>query len=260
MLQHKSTVIALLAVFIAAITAVLIFFIDIRDGQSWQAAPVPHQSPAAELVFEQSPGPDVPTLQTLTRGATTDAEAIAQVVAWFNAEENNLRSLWREENDTRLAGLFTMYVVHISHIYGETPYQTSFLDYLTLERSHCGNYSVAQAQIAEALGLEWRLLELSSGWHGWIEIRVDDQWEIFDSTVNVWIDTSSYELFQGAAREYRSFYTPLLDIDRPDARLHLDEGYNMQQLRANMPGFGVYFLPPGEIVLSHRIAEVTAPA
>jgi hypothetical protein len=55
---------------------------------------------------------------------------------------------------------------------------------------------------------------------------------------------------QQVQREYRSFYTPLLDINRPGARLHLSEGYNMQQFRIDLPGLGLFYNPPGEIVVS----------
>jgi hypothetical protein len=203
-----------------------------------------------DLVFEQVPGPDVPTLQEITFGSTSDEEAIQQVAEYFDTHKDELGTLWREDNETRLAGIFTMYVVHISHVYGETAYPETFTEFLAQERAHCGTFSIAQSEIAEALGLTWRMLELTSGWHGWIEILVDGEWEIFDSTVNVWISHSAFDLVKGAVREYRYFYTPLLDIDRPDARLHLAEGYNMVNLRDWMPGLGLFYNPPGELYIS----------
>jgi hypothetical protein len=145
-----------------------------------------------------------------------------------------------------------MYVVHISHVYGETTYPSSFAEYLAQPRAHCGTYSIAQSKIADGLGLTWRMWELTSGWHGWIEILVDDQWEIFDATTNTWINRSGLELLERVPREYRTFYTPLLDIDQPDARLHLNEGYNMQRFRAEFVGLGLYYNPPGEPFLSDR--------
>jgi hypothetical protein len=186
----------------------------------------------------------------MTEGAATDAEAYAMIVAYYDANKARLRTLWREDNDTRLAGIFSMYVVHISTVYGETTYPASFLEYLTQPRAHCGTYSIAQAHIAQALGLTWRMWELTSGWHGWVEILVDGQWEIFDATTNQWISRSGLELLAKEPREYRSFYTPLLDIDRQDARLHLHEGYNMEQFRIDLPGLGLFYNPPGEPFLS----------
>lgn len=206
----------------------------------------PNYPPTTDLLFQRVPGLDVPTLQTMTEGATSDAEALGMVVSYYNDNRERLRTLWREDNDTRLAGIFSMYVVHISHIYGETTYPSSFLEYLTQPRAHCGTYSVAQSHIDEALGLPWRMFELTSGWHGWVEILVDGQWEMFDATTNQWISRSGLELLQGVPREYRSFYTPLLDIERQDARLHLAEGYNMEAFRVNLPGLGLFYNPPGE--------------
>ncbi len=212
----------------------------------------PNHLPAADLVFQRVPGPDVPTLQELTAGSTTDAEAMAKVVAYYHDNQERLRVLWREDNQTRLAGIFTMYIVHISTVYGETTFPSSFLEYLQQPRAHCGTYSLAQAHIADALGLTWRMFELTSGWHGWIEIMVDGQWEMFDATTNQWISRSGLELLQGVPREYRAFYTPLLDANRPDARLHLSEGYNMEQFRVDLRGLGLYYNPPGEPFLSDR--------
>ncbi len=242
-----------LTVIMLAFTAGLIIQVsaDSRFAQVFasgaEAPDAPNHLPAADLLFERISGPDVPTLQEMTAGATTDAEALAKVVAYYDDNRERLRVLWREEDDTRLAGIFSMYVVHVSTIYGETTYPASFLEYLQQPRAHCGTYSIAQAHIANALGLEWRMFELTSGWHGWIEINVDGQWEMFDATTNQWISRSGLEMLQGAPREYRSFYTPLLDIDRPDARLHMSEGYNMQQFRIDLPGLGLFYNPPGEI-------------
>ena len=214
------------------------------------AGNAPNQLPAADLLFERVPGPDVPTLQEITAGATTDAEAMAKIVAYYHDNHDRLKTLWREDDETRLAGIFTMYVVHISTIYGETTYPSSFLEYLQQPRAHCGTYSTAQSHIADALGLTWQMYELTSGWHGWVEILVDGQWEIFDATTNQWISRSASELLQQVPREYRSFYTPLLDANRPDARLHLREGYNMEQFRIDFPGLGLFYNPPGDIFVS----------
>lgn len=211
---------------------------------------VPNRPPTTNLLFQRVPGPDVPTLQEMTAGATTDAEAYAKIVAYYAANKERLRALWQEDNPTRLAGIFSMYVVHISTVYGETTYPASFLEYLQQPRAHCGTYSIAQAHIAGALGLTWRMWELTSGWHGWVEILVDGQWEMFDATTNQWISRAGVELLQQVPREYRSFYTPLLDSTRPDARWHLEEGYNMIDFRVKLPGLGLFYNPPGEPFLS----------
>jgi hypothetical protein len=209
----------------------------------------PNVPPVTDMVFERVPGPDTPTLQELALGAATDEAIVQNVVAYYEEHHDELQSMWREENESRLQAFYAMYIVHISHVYGETRYPETLVDYMTLERSHCGIYVIAQEDIVEAFGLTWRLVGLTSGWHGWIEVLVDGQWEVFDSTVNIWINRAGYELINGVTREYRYFYTPLLDIDRPDARFHLDEGYNMHNLRNWMPGLGLFYNPPGDLVL-----------
>lgn len=210
---------------------------------------------ASSQVYEAIPGPDIPTIQAIIGAATTDAEALDAISAYYQTNRARLADLWHEDNPTRLAGLFTMYLVHISHIYGESDYPTTLLDFVGQARAHCGTYTLAEADIAHKLGLTWRAWELSSGWHGWLEIYVDDHWELFDSTVNVWISRPALELVQGVDRAYREFYSPLTDASRPDARIHLSEGYNMLDLRAKMPGLGLYFFPPGEIQPYQRASE-----
>lgn len=210
----------------------------------------PNIPPVTDLVFENVPGPDVPTLQEIGAGATTDEELLQRIADYYDVNRERLRGLWRIEDDTRLAATFAMYIVHVSTPYGETRYQTSLVDYLTLTRSHCGTYSLAQRDIVKKLGLTWREVSLSSGWHGWIEILIDGNWEVFDATTNVWISKSGFDLVNGVEREYRYFYTPLLDINRPDARLHLQEGYNMDNLRSWMPGLGLFYIPPGHLFIA----------
>lgn len=108
---------------------------------------------------------------------------------------------------------------------------------------------MAQGEILSALGLEWRSVEFV-GEHTWLEVRVSGEWEIFDATTNVWISRGIEGLQAGEPREFRGFYTPMLDSTRPDARLHIEEGYNMQRLRARMPLLGINYMPPGELMIS----------
>jgi hypothetical protein len=64
------------------------------------------------------------------------------------------------------------------------------------------------------------------------------------------------DLLADEPREYRGFYTPLLDIARLEARLHLTAGYDMQRLRARMPGVGVFYDPPGELRVAGEVVSV----
>jgi hypothetical protein len=202
-----------------------------------------------QVVFERQPGPDVPTLQALAFGAADDAEILDRVTAYYTENAERLSSLWREDHPTRLAGLFAMYISHISLPYGETPFPMTIMEFNQMERAHCGTYLVPQSLITQALGLTFRTIEFV-GEHAWLEIYVDDHWELFDATTNTWINRTGLELLNAAEREYRYFYTPMLDIDRPDARLHFDEGYNMQLLRRRMPLMGISYFPPGERVIA----------
>ncbi|MEP7293136.1 MAG: hypothetical protein ABI835_15240 [Chloroflexota bacterium] len=198
------------------------------------------------LIFSGEPGPDVSTLQEIVEGDTADSDILQDVVDYFNANKDRLAILWREDNPTRLAGIFSMYIVHISTIYGETPFPANLNEYLNDVRAHCGTYTWAQSQVAGALGLTWRTVEFV-GEHAWLEISVDDQWEAFDATTNTWLSVGVDQLMAGGSRQYRQFYTPMLDINRPDARLHMAEGYNMQRLRQRMPGVGITYMPPGQL-------------
>ncbi|MBI1257809.1 MAG: hypothetical protein GC204_10095 [Chloroflexi bacterium] len=205
------------------------------------------------LIFSGEPGPDVSTLKEIVGDDTSDADILSDITNYYNANKDRLAILWREDNPTRLAGIFSMYVVHISTIYGEVAtFPASLDEYLNDERAHCGTYTWAQFQIATALGLTWRTVEFV-GEHAWLEIKVDGHWEVFDATTNTWLSEGEDELMQGLPRQYRQFYTPMLDINRPDARLHMAEGYDMQRLRQRMPGVGITYMPPGELKVSDPV-------
>lgn len=207
-----------------------------------------------DLIFSAEPGPDMPLLQVLAEGSTSDAEIAERAAEYFDANRERLAALWREDNPTRLAGIFSMYLVHVSTDYGETTFPASLTEYVSQTAAHCGTYTFAQWHIASALGLTWRIVEFV-GEHAWLEIYVDDHWELFDATTNTWIDQGIEPLLRGEARQYRQFYTPLLDADRPEARAHMALGYDMQRLRQRMPTLGIVYMPPGEM----KIGEAVRP-
>jgi hypothetical protein len=236
----------------------LMFFVGIlgmnvsfaQDSTVTPTLPSATGTPApSTLIFSNEPGPDTLTLQEIAPGATTDEGIVQAVVDYYEENGERLSILWREENPTRLAGLFSMYVVHISTIYGETTFPTTMVEYLGQSRAHCGTYTWAQLQIADALGLTWRTVEFVAE-HAWVEVLIDGQWEVFDATTNTWLSRGVDELMQAMPRTYRQFYTPLLDINRPDARYHIAEGYDMQRLRQRMPTIGIVYMPPGELKVS----------
>lgn len=236
----------------------LLFFIGFFElgsihAQENDVNPNPTATPIpSSLIFDAEPGPDTLTLQEITVGATNDEQALEAIIRYYNENRERLGILWREEHSERLAGLFSMYVVHISTIYGETPFPTTFLEYLGQTRADCGTYTWAQVHIADALGLTYRFTEFL-GEHAWTEIQIDGHWEIFDATTNTWLSSGVDELMLGAPRNYRQFYTPLLDMNRPDARYHIAEGYDMQRLRQRMPTLGIIYMPPGELFVSDAV-------
>jgi hypothetical protein len=207
--------------------------------------------PITSRVFKSQQGPDMPTLQTIGLGAADDAEILNRVVVYFEDNRARLAALWDIDDPDRLVGIFSMYIAHISQPYGEVDaFPETLEQFMSQERGHCGTYTFAQSHIVTALGVEWRSVEFV-GEHAWIEVRVNGEWELFDATTNVWINRGIEALMAGEAREFREFYTPMLDAARPDARLHIEEGYNMQRLRQRMPLLGIQYMPPGEMRISY---------
>lgn len=194
--------------------------------------------------FEYVGNPGIPPLQTIVAGATTDQEALDMIVAYYDDHLQQISQILGETNPVRLKALYAMFVTHISHDYGVRTAPSSLLDYLAHPNSHCGMYSRFQAQISDAMGLTWRIFTHDIAQHAWVEVKVDGQWEIFDSTVNVWISTDGYSLIEGKPRQWRAFYTPMNDITRLDARMHLLDGWNMPRLRLWMPQLGLTYNPP----------------
>ncbi|MBK8026580.1 MAG: hypothetical protein IPK19_35625 [Chloroflexi bacterium] len=228
--------------------AVLVIFL-MPSAQQPMSQQTSVQPPAHELVFEHQPGPDMPTLQELAGGLTSDDEVLARVVEYYEQNHERLAILWREDHPARLAGIFAMYISHISLPYGETTFPASIVEFIQQEFAHCGTYVLPQSRIATALGLTYRTIEFVAE-HAWVEVWVDDHWELFDATTNTWINRTGLYLLARAPREYRYFYTPLLDINRPDARSHMALGYDMQRLRTRMPLMGISYFPPGEQIVT----------
>ena len=102
-----------------------------------------------DRIFSAEPGPDVSTLKEIVGDDTSDADILSDIVDYYNANKDRLALLWREDDPTRLAGIFSMYVVHISTAYGEVAaFPTSLEAYLSDDRAHCGTYTWAQREIA----------------------------------------------------------------------------------------------------------------
>jgi hypothetical protein len=201
------------------------------------------------LIFDADPAKVVPTLQEIAGNATSDQEVIDLILAYYNEHKVELQQQWQESNSARLKAFFVMNIIHVSHVYGDGGYPATFVDYLKAPASHCGPQSIYQSRLMSAFGLNWRIVAILSGLHGWVEVKIDGRWEIFDATSNVWINQSSFELLKSEPRKYRKFYMPWTDADRPDAR-QVIAGYEKHpgpfyytpgSLRSHMPGMGIYF-------------------
>ena len=216
-----------------------------------------HISPGKVLSGE--PPLNVPNLQTITAGAQTDDQAFQAVADYYNEHVAQLAAEFKETHPDRLKALFAMYTTHISSIYGaplDNP--TTFLDYLKQPYSNCGPYSYYQSVILDHLGVTWRIIEISGGTHDFVEASIDGRWEVFDATVNDWIDTSAFEMERGAERHVRKFYSPMLEM-QPSADESYELIYGAQQLRSQMPGLGVFFFPKAYLYVAAESPNQVPP-
>lgn len=165
----------------------------------------------AQYMQNQKPALDLPTLTTFDG----DIEA---AVTYFNTNYAMIEALFAESHPQRLAALYSMYVIHTTKPYGEMASAATLEDFLESPYAHCGGYGVAQGILNEVLGLTSRALLIDGGDHAFIEVLIDDNWEVFDSTVNLWVDRSLEAMLRGEPRAYRAFYTPVYDPDRASER------------------------------------------
>ncbi len=205
---------------------------------------------APDKLFSADQPLDIPVLQTIIGTAPTDGEALDAIVAYYGANADQLAVQFQERNPTRLQALFVMYVTHISNAYNSLEIvPPNLIAYLQQPYSHCGTYSQFEAEILSAFGLTWRIIEIGGGTHAFVEVLVDGNWEVFDATTNVWIDTSGFEMERGAERQRRRFYTPLLDLN---PAIPLDDGMRRvgQELRVMIPGLGLFYFPKAPLFVS----------
>ncbi len=187
------------------------------------------------------------TLGELAQNVQTDQEVLHRILRYYAGIKEELRGKWGEASDARLQALFAMNLIHVSHPYGTGSTPVRLVEYARqTPTGSCRVYSIFQSRILDAFGLPWRFVAISSGFHGWIEVRIDGQWEIFDATANVWIDQSSFELLNGTPRRFRMFYSPWSDAKRDDAQRFVERYephyFTAGALRMNMPGLGVYYM------------------
>lgn len=201
-------------------------------------------------VWNSEPSLPIPNLSELVGAVQTDAEALASVRAYYDANAESLAILFSEPDDQRSRALFGMYLIHTAVPYNVVSWDwehATFLEFVNAPTAHCGAYARAQSQLYTALGLEWRSILVDGGWHGLIEARIGAAYEVFDSTSNVWVSQPVAALLQGVEREYRAFWTPITDPRTSDVyRQHIiDSGgyYNVSELRAGIPLWGLAIFP-----------------
>lgn len=214
-------------------------------------------------IMSAEPRPAIPRLQEMTAGAASDMAIIERVYSYYEDNRADLKREFGETDPQRLAALFCMHVLHISHYYGNGgPVAASWQEYLSRELSECASLSFFQSQLLTRFGLTWRHVVISDGSHGWIECEtgtspegIAGAWEIFDSTVNVWIDQPAADLIAGGPRTYRAFYSSWYDAALPEARqcvAELSEPITGTPgtLRSYMLGMGIYYhIPPDMLIV-----------
>jgi hypothetical protein len=132
----------------------------------------------------QTPLP-IPPLSFFAIGIETNADLLARVVQYCTADTERMAVWFEETHPERLKALCGMYIVATNSPYHEQPsIPENALAFALQQTQHCGTIPVAQGEIYDALGLTWRYRQTPH--HGWIDAAIDDQWETFDATVNVW--------------------------------------------------------------------------
>lgn len=201
-------------------------------------------------VWDAAPPLEIPDLAEIIGQAATDAEALAAVRAYYEANAEALSVIFDEPDAQRTKALFGMYIIHTAVPYNVVSWDwenDDFLDFAHAPTAHCGVYARAQSQLYTEFGLTWRIVLVDGGWHGLIEVMIGDEYEIFDSTSNVWISQPVESLIRGDQRQYREFWTPVSDPNESDVyRDHIVSSngyYNVLELRAGITLWGLAVFP-----------------
>lgn len=127
----------------------------------------------------------IPPLSAFTIGVVDNDTLIARASAYCSDPTGELGRWFEESNPMRVRALCGMYIIATNAPYHEVaipvPDALTFAQTPTL---HCGTVVVPQGELYTALHLAWRW-QLVPG-HQFIEVWIDDGWETFDATVNIW--------------------------------------------------------------------------
>ncbi|MCK6578198.1 MAG: hypothetical protein L6Q98_08865 [Anaerolineae bacterium] len=201
-------------------------------------------------------------LRLIVGDARDPAAAMARVVAYFDENAAALAQAFGTSSRQETAAVYAMQLVHRHAPYGPTNhFPSDILDYATTQAyTHCGTSVAAQSQIAEALGLHWRMILIENGDHIWLEVLVDGVWQIYDATTNLVIDRPMEELLQGLPRSYRQ-YRQSTEISNCEAcRLNLRQGTSLTRLSWEMYAAGLDWTPRAPIVLWSESPAATVEA
>lgn len=202
-----------------------------------------------DVIYSGEPPLPLPSLRLLTQGSATDTEALNQVSAYIAANTETLQRVLNERDPVRAGALYALYAAHTGHVYGVHEPNAGFRAWVADPVAECGSYAEYLGQMLTALGIENRKIAISGGTHQWNEARINGRWELFDATVNLWSDTSAFEMERGAVRRVRVFYTPMLDADRVgDYQPGMRE--SAQELRAVMRRLGAGWWPKAYLLVS----------
>ena len=167
----------------------------------------------------------IPPLSWFAIGIDSNSALLDRVQQYCSADMERLSVWFEETHPQRLKALCGMYIVATNAVYHEQ--QNTPADAITFARQiaqHCGTVTIPQGEIYERLGLIWQL-RLKPG-HGYIDVLIDDHWETFDATVNVWY---------AGQRGRRMFYIPNFPGAFDHERYCYNWGcYNMRNLRVQV--------------------------
>lgn len=234
------------------ITAVLVTLIASITGTAlilqWYAELQPKawaiQVFDARVMSGERPLP-LPALTEIVGDAASDEIALARLVDYYERHRDEIAAAFDEADETRARALFGMYAVHLAAPYNVVErVPTTLVEFIHTPTAHCGTQPLAQATLYTGLGLQWRIVSVDGGWHGYAEVVVDGRYESFDATTNVWVSRSAGELIAGMRRQYRMFYTPILDAHADGVwRVHMQDGWDVLGLRRDLPQWGISVFP-----------------
>lgn len=116
-------------------------------------------------------------------------------------------------DDKKLRALFMMNFVHMYGYYGKRNLKEKTLNDLLRgsEYYQCEANTTFLAMLLDKTGYEFRTVVIANRTHGFVEVKFDDNWQILDPTVNLWINKSTEELLSKSERVNKQFFVKASD-------------------------------------------------